>query len=41
MIYINTKTGAVLETECILKGGDWVAQQPKKEKKKTKAESEE
>lgn len=41
MIYINTKTGAVLETECIVKGGDWVVQQTKKEKKKTKAESEE
>ena len=35
MIYINTKTGAVLETECILQGGDWVAQ-PKPEKKETK-----
>ena len=42
MKYINTKTQAVLETACVISGGDWVKveEQPKttepKPKKNTK-----
>lgn len=37
MKYINKKTQAVIETSCVISGGDWVAmeEQPK-EKKATK-----
>lgn len=37
MKYINTKTGAVIETACVLKGGNWkiAEEQPKETNKKT------
>lgn len=37
MKYINTKTGAVIETACVISGGDWilVEEQPKGSTKKT------
>lgn len=37
MKYVNTKTGAVIETACVLKGGNWkiVEEQPKEAIKKT------
>lgn len=28
MIYRNNKTGAVIETDCIVSGGDWVEETP-------------
>ena len=28
MIYRNNKTGAVIETDCIVSGGDWVEVTP-------------
>lgn len=32
MKYRNTKTQVVIETSCVISGGDWVAlEQPKKE----------
>lgn len=33
MRYVNTKTGAVLDTVSVVSGGDWVAE-PEKEKQK-------
>lgn len=43
MIYINTKTGAVLETDCTVCGGDWqpkeTDKQPPKPKKKSTKEA--
>ena len=43
MIYINTKTGAVLETGCTIRGGDWqpkeTDKQPPKPKKKSTKEA--
>lgn len=34
MKYINQKTQAVIETACVIKGGDWVeVKQPKKSQK--------
>lgn len=37
MKYLNTKTQAVVETACVISGGDWVKvdKQPKKEPKTT------
>ena len=39
MKYKNTKTQAVIETACVIRGGDWVKveEQPKTETKSTKA----
>ena len=34
MIYINKKTGAVVETDCTVSGGDWELQKPQKGKAK-------
>lgn len=28
MIYKNTKTGAVINSPCIIRGGDWVVVEP-------------
>lgn len=28
MIYRNNKTGAVIETDCIISGGDWAGETP-------------
>lgn len=36
MIYINTKTGAVLETDCTIRGGDWQPKEPDKQTPKPK-----
>ncbi|MBQ8559053.1 MAG: hypothetical protein IJ439_03610 [Tyzzerella sp.] len=36
MKYLNTKTQAVIETACVVKGGDWVKVQTKQPKKSTK-----
>ena len=30
MIYRNTKTGAIIDSPCIVRGGDWVAEEPAK-----------
>lgn len=37
MKYINIKTGAVIETACVIKGDDWkvVEEQPRETTKKT------
>lgn len=36
MKYINTKTKAIIETDCLIKGGDWKPlEETKKEVKKT------
>lgn len=37
MKYLNTETQAVIETACVLSGGDWVevTEQPKRTKPKT------
>lgn len=39
MKYMNTKTQAVIETACVISGGDWVVMEeqpkPKKATKKT------
>lgn len=35
MKYINKKTRAVIETACVLKGGDWVEVNDKQPKKDT------
>ena len=37
MKYLNTKTQAVIETACVISGGDWVRveEQPKTTKPKT------
>ena len=40
MIYINKKTGAVVETDCTVSGGDWELQKPQKKKGKKAEESE-
>lgn len=40
MIYINTKTGAVIETDCVVSGGDWQPQKPKAKKKPAEDEQE-
>ncbi len=46
MTYINTKTGAVLETDCTIHGGNWQPKEkaqekpkPQKPKKKTSKEA--
>ena len=33
MIYRNTKTGAIIDSPCIVRGGDWVEVKPKQEPK--------
>lgn len=40
MVYINKKTGAVVETDCTVSGGDWEVQKPQKKKSKKAEESE-
>ena len=41
MVYINKKTGAVVETDCTVNGGDWEPQEaPKKRAKKRKEDEE-
>ena len=40
MIYINKKTGAAVETDCTVSGGDWELQKPQKKKGKKAEESE-
>lgn len=40
--YINTKTRAIIETECVIKGGDWEpVKSTRRNKKAEKAVSEE
>ena len=40
MVYINKKTGAVVETDCTVSGGDWELQKPQKKKGKKAEENE-
>ena len=40
MVYINKKTGAVVETDYTVSGGDWELQKPQKKKSKKAEESE-
>lgn len=35
MVYRNTKTGALLETDCQVSGGDWVTAPPAAEGEET------
>ena len=43
MIYRNTKTGAIIDSSCVISGGDWVAEETQKvaaeETKETKAKT--
>lgn len=34
MRYRNTKTGAIIDSSCVISGGDWVEEKPKETKKK-------
>lgn len=36
--YINTKTGAIIETECVIKGENWEPLKAAKKNKKTEKE---
>lgn len=36
--YINTKTGAIIETECVIKGENWKTLKGAKPKKKAEKE---
>lgn len=33
MKYRNTKTGAVIDSPCVISGGDWITDDPKPETK--------
>lgn len=39
MIYRNSKTGAVIDSPCVISGGDWVEEKAKPEKKEEKKET--